>query len=108
MKIAGHNLQLVQDEEIDKVDFFLEKINTDMTRALNKFNMIRTKLYDVSRFFLNLKNARNEPPVDKIAYLSTLGECRWSGPYKELSLDWYYFVAINDSGDNDYYVRLEV
>ena len=107
-RIAGHKYELVENEKIDNIEFFVARLSEDLPVAVAKFSQQQIDLFNVSSCYRNLSNSNSYPPVDSIKYLKTLRQCRWHGPFKELTQDWYYFLTINQEGDNEYYVRLEL
>lgn len=45
---------------------------------------------------------------DEQPYLRDISSSRWSGPYKAKIFDKFYFISINQSGDNNYYAAIYV
>lgn len=69
------------------------------------FKSKQISLYDTFDF---IEFATFCDPVDVDLYLATIKDSRWHGPYKDDDAAYYYFPAINSSGDNQYFVMLSV
>ena len=74
-------------------------INLLKPELIQKFNSSKITLHDTSKF-------KSDYIADKEPYLQAIRTQSWHGPYTYDSLDWFYFVSINQSGDNIYFVYL--
>ena len=77
-------------------------------KLVEKFDNAKIFVHNKSRLWDHLARNPLYDPVDKAAFCETIKQCRWYGPYRWESGDWFYFISINQEGDNQFYVSLEL
>lgn len=75
-------------------------INLLKPELIQEFNKAQIDLTDTSTFSISTY-------IDKEPYLEAIRAQTWHGPYKIKSGDQFFFVSINQSGDNMYFVLIQ-
>lgn len=70
-----------------------------------RFNELKIMPHSTTTFY---GSTDEDEPIDTNKYLSQIKKSTWCGPYKDDNCDRIYFFTISDSGDNDYYLWLEL
>ena len=86
-------------------EYFLNRITAEQPSSLTQFDAAKFSLYDTSIF---RENTDKGEAVDKSKFLENIKTCRWYGPYKDIKDDGFLFFSFNDSGNNEYKVRLQI
>ena len=70
-----------------------------------RFDSLKIMPHDRSTFY---ECTDEDEPIDKNRYLEQIKKSTWCGPYKDDEYDRVYFFSIASSGDNEYYLWLEL
>jgi len=73
----------------------MERIKDQIPTALEEFNNSQIDLHDTGYLWSHHNNNSEKPQVDKNSYMEAIKSCRWYGPYKHDSHDYFYFYSIS-------------
>lgn len=90
----------------NKSIFFDE--NQDPELWMQKMKPGLIKSFNSLKIFLDDSTIFNPNSSHRKPFLEAIKSSRWHGPYKGNSGDLFHFVSINQSGDNEYFVCLEL
>lgn len=84
--------------EDDDPEYWVKVFDPELIKNFNKARIFLT--VDTSNFYF--------PHADKEPFLEAIKAQSWHGPYKYDFGEDIFFVTINQSGDNTYFVRLKL